>query len=45
MPEYREGTHMIYKIKYHLVGVTKYRYEVLKEKLRFRPAILSVMSA
>jgi putative transposase len=29
MPEYREGAHTIYDIKYHLVWVTKYRYQVL----------------
>lgn len=29
MGEYRRGSHTIYEIKYHLVWVTKYRYQVL----------------
>ena len=28
--EYRYGSHTVYKIKYHFVFVTKYRYQVLK---------------
>jgi putative transposase len=28
--EYRYGSHTIYKIQYHFVFVTKYRYQVLK---------------
>jgi putative transposase len=28
--EYRYGSHTIYKIQYHFVFVTKYRYDVLK---------------
>jgi putative transposase len=28
--EYRYGSHTVYKIQYHFVFVTKYRYQVLK---------------
>jgi putative transposase len=28
--EYRYGSHTVYKIQYHFVFVTKYRYHVLK---------------
>ena len=28
--EYRYGSHTVYKIQYHFVFVTKYRYKVLK---------------
>jgi len=28
--EYRYGSHTIYKIQYHFLFVTKYRYQVLK---------------
>lgn len=28
--EYRYGSHMVYKIQYHFVFVTKYRYHVLR---------------
>jgi len=28
--DYRYGSHTVYKIEYHLVWVTKYRYSVLK---------------
>jgi putative transposase len=36
MPEYREGAHTIYDIKYHLVWVTKYRYQVLRGEIAVR---------
>jgi putative transposase len=36
MPEYREGAHTLYDIKYHLVWVTKYRYQVLKGEVGLR---------
>jgi len=28
--EYRYGSHTIFKIQYHFVSVTKYRYQILK---------------
>ena len=28
--DYRDGSHTVYKIQYHFVFVTKYRYQVLK---------------
>jgi len=28
--DYRYGSHIVYKIQYHFVFVTKYRYQVLK---------------
>ena len=28
--EYRYGSHTVFKIQYHFVFVTKYRYQVLK---------------
>lgn len=28
--EYRYGSHTVYQIEHHFVGVTKYRYKVLK---------------
>ena len=36
MPDYREGAHTIYDIKYHLVWVTKYRYQVLTGEIAVR---------
>ena len=34
--EYREGSHTKYKIEYHFVWVTKYRYHVLKGDIAAR---------
>jgi putative transposase len=36
MPEYRKGAHTVYDIKYHLVWVTKYRYQVLRGEIAER---------
>jgi putative transposase len=36
MAEYRKGSHSIYDIKYHLIWVTKYRYQVLQGKIAER---------
>lgn len=36
MSGYRRGSHTIYEIKYHLVWVTKYRYQVLKGEVTHR---------
>lgn len=36
MPEYCEGAHTLYDIKYHLVWVTKYRYQVLRGEIAVR---------
>jgi putative transposase len=36
MPEYREGAHTVYDIKYHVVWVTKYRYKVLRGEIALR---------
>ena len=36
MPEYRKGAHTVYDLKYHLVWVTKYRYQVLHGELATR---------
>ena len=36
MPDYREGAHTVYDIKYHLVLVTKYRYQVLQGEVALR---------
>jgi putative transposase len=36
MPEYRQGAHTIYDIQYHLVWVTKYRYQVLQGEVAER---------
>ena len=33
---YRKGAHTVYDIKYHLVWVTKYRYQVLKGEIARR---------
>ena len=32
--EYRYGSHTVYQIEYHFVWVTKYRYKVLRVRLR-----------
>jgi putative transposase len=32
MAEYMRGSHTIHDIKYHIVWITKYRYEVLTKK-------------
>jgi putative transposase len=34
--DYRYGSHTIYKIEYHFVWVTKYRYEMLKGEIGLR---------
>src|SRR5215813_11459027 len=36
MPDYRKGTHTHYDIQYHLVWVTKYRYQVLRGEVAER---------
>ncbi len=36
MPEYRKGSHTVYDIQYHLVWVTKYRYQVLRREVAER---------
>jgi putative transposase len=36
MPEYRRGSHTVYDIKYHLVWVTKYRYQILQGEIAVR---------
>ena len=36
MPEYRQGAHTVYDIKYHLVWVTKYRYRILRGEIAER---------
>ena len=42
--EYRKGSHTVYKIQYHFVWVTKYRYHVLagEVKLRVREIIRQI---
>ena len=34
--EYQHGAHSVYDIKYHLIWVTKYRYQVLKGEIALR---------
>ena len=34
--DYRYGSHTIYKIEYHFVFVTKYRYQVLKGDIGYK---------
>jgi putative transposase len=34
--EYRNGPHTKYKIEYHFVWITKYRYQVLKDEIAQR---------
>ena len=34
--DYRKGAHTVYDIKYHVVWVTKYRYQVLKGEIAVR---------
>ena len=36
MPDYRKGSHTVYDIQYHLVWVTKYRYQVLRGEIAER---------
>ena len=36
MAEYREGAHTVYDIKYHMVWVTKYRYQVMRGDIAVR---------
>ena len=36
MPEYHKGADSIYDIQYHVVWVTKYRYQVLKGEMALR---------
>jgi len=36
MVEYRSAGHPLYDIKYHLVWVTKYRYQVLRGDVALR---------
>jgi putative transposase len=34
--EYGYGSHTVYPIEYHFVGVTKYRYQVLRGEVAER---------
>lgn len=34
--EYRQGSHTVFRIQYHFVFVTKYRYQVLKGDIGLR---------
>jgi len=45
--EYRQGSHTVYDIKYHVVWVTKYRYKVLTGEvaMRAREAIRQICMA
>lgn len=36
MVEYRKGSHTLYDIKYHVIWVTKYRYNVLRGPIAIR---------
>jgi len=36
VPDYRKGAHTLYDIQYHLVWVTKYRYQVLRGEVAER---------
>ncbi|KGP76434.1 transposase [Desulfosporosinus sp. Tol-M] len=36
MADYQRGSHAVYDIKYHLVWVTKYRYQVLNNEVGLR---------
>lgn len=36
MAEYRQGAHTVYDLKYHVVWVTKYRYQVLQGEIAMR---------
>jgi REP element-mobilizing transposase RayT len=34
MVEYKKNAHAVWDVKYHLIRVTKYRYKVLRGRLR-----------
>ena len=34
--EYQQGAHSVYDIKYHIIWVTKYRYQILKGEVALR---------
>ena len=36
MSEYRRGSHTVYDLKYHVVWVTKYRYQVMQGEIAIR---------
>jgi putative transposase len=36
MDEYNKGSHTVYDIKYHVIGVTKYRYKVWQKPIASR---------
>ena len=36
MADYRRGSHTVYDIKYHIIWITKYRYQVLKGEIAKR---------
>jgi putative transposase len=40
MTEYRRGSHTIFDIQYHLVWVTKYRYQVLTGEVAVRGPVI-----
>ena len=42
--EYRYGSHTVYKIQYHFVFVTKYRYKVLKGDVGLKVRELIILS-
>ncbi|AJA49803.1 transposase IS200 like [Clostridium pasteurianum DSM 525 = ATCC 6013] len=36
MVYYNKGSHTVHKIEYHIVWVTKYRYEMLNKSMKIR---------
>ena len=36
MPSYQSGNHTVYRHRYHIVWITKYRYKILQGELRIR---------
>nr|WP_319001585.1 transposase [Clostridium sp. CS001] len=36
MVDYRKDAHTVYDIKYNIVWVTKYRYQILKGPIEYR---------
>ena len=36
MAEYRNASHTVYDIKYHIVWITKYRYKILRGAIAIR---------
>ena len=45
MGDFRKGSHTVYDIQYHFIWITKYRYKILRDRLRKDSGNYSVRDA